>query len=173
MTIFVSMIRILRTAAAVLAVLLLCSCANRLERIELVSCEVGSMSVTSLHSARGTLNLEIRNPSLRFTVSDIEGTLYFEGREMARYSAEPVTVKAHRTATYPVECEITLSSSFSLGMLMSIAGNLDPDKFSTDISARAGIKGGPSKRIERTGVPLKKLLDKAGYGKKAVTAGEI
>lgn len=173
MTIFVSMIRLFRTAAVVLTVLLLCSCANRLERIELVSCELGSISMTSLHSAKGTLNLEIRNPAMKFTVSDIEGTLYFEGREMAQYSADPVTIRAHRTETYPVECEITLSSSFSLGMLMSMAGSFDPSKITADISARAGMKAGPSKKIERKGVPLKKLLDKAGYGKKADAAAEI
>lgn len=153
---------VIKILAALTVAFLVYSCSmDRVKDIKLKSCSIESVALTGLRSAGGTLLLEIDNPAMQFTLSDLQGTLYYNGEELATYTAEPVTIKGKSTESYPVQCEATLSPSVSLARLMSLAGGIDMEQLTTDIQAKATLKKGLSKTLTYKGLPLKKLLDKA------------
>ena len=81
------------TISAILALLLTASC-SKIKQIELKSWAVQEVSLKGSRGADATLLLEIDNPAMQFTLSDVEGVLYWQGNEYVRFSALPITVEA-------------------------------------------------------------------------------
>ncbi len=162
--------RFLRIFTLLAAAFLACSCADRIKDIKLNSCSVSSFIPTSLRSAEGTILLEIDNPSMQFTVSGIEGTLFYRDEELATYTADPVTIKARCTDSYTLNCRAELSPSMPLTKLMGLAAGLDSEYLTTDIRAKAKLKNGISKKLDFNKLPVKALLGKMRSGQKAETS---
>ncbi len=161
--------RFLRIFTLLAAVILACSCADRIKDIKLNSCSVSSFASVSLRSAEGTLLLEIDNPAMQFTISEIEGTLFYRDEELASYTAEPLTIKARCTESYSLKCRAELSPEMPLAKLMGLAVGLDPEYLTTDIRAKAKLKNGISRKLDFKSLPVKALLGKMRSGQKAET----
>ena len=148
--------RIITLLVAVVA-LFLTGC-SKIQQIEMKSCTVSSLSMTGLRGIKGQLLLEIDNPALQFTLSDIEGVLYYKGEEYVSYSADPIEVSARTSAVYPLDCRATLLPSVSFLQVLALARNFDMGDFTTDIHAKVKLKSGVAKGFTFKDIQIKDLL---------------
>lgn len=146
-----------------LAVLLMfcvsgCRGIDKIKDIKVTSWSLKSVVPSGLRSVNAELEVGIDNPAMEFTVGDIEGVLYYKGRPMADYSAEPVTVRGKSAEVYPVSGSARLAGDFSLLDLLSLAGGYDPADFTADLQANVRLKSGISKTIHLKNLPIKSLV---------------
>ena len=145
------------TISAILALLLTASC-SKIKQIELKSWAVQEVSLKGSRGADATLLLEIDNPAMQFTLSDVEGVLYWQGNEYVRFSALPITVEGHKQAVYPLESEALLSPSVSMLQLIGLARKIDVTEVTSDVHVRVTLRSGVSKAFDLKGLEVGKML---------------
>lgn len=152
------MYRRLLTIISTLALLVLCSC-SKIKQIELKSCSVASISMSGLRGVTAQLLLEIDNPALQFTLSDVDGVIYYKGEEYGTYTAGPIEVKGKTCAVYPLDCKASVSPNVSLLELVSLAKSIDMEQVTTDINVRITLKKGVSKHFKIKDLHINDLLE--------------
>lgn len=145
------------TAVAVFLVIL-AGC-SKIGDIKVTSFSVDSFSPKGLRGADATLSLAIENPAMEFSLSDIQGVVYYKGKEYVDYSAEPITVNGKCAAVYPLNCSASLRPDISLVSVLTLVRDYNIDDFSTTISAKVRLRSGVGKKLKFKNIPLKKLLE--------------
>lgn len=133
---------------------------KNIKNIKVTSWALKSVMPSGLRSVNAELSVGLDNPAGEFTVSDIEGILYYRGRKLADYTVEPVTVQGKTAAEYPVCGTARLGGDFNLLDVLSLVSNFDADDFTTDIHANARLKSGGSKEFNLTGLQVKDFIEK-------------
>jgi len=147
---------LLSAVAAVIALASLSSCGDPHD-IKLQSYNLASLTLNGLRGVDAVLALEIENPSVRIKVSDIGGELRKGDKVIARFNAEPFTLKARSTNTYSLPCTMTLDENVSLMDILSLVSKGVSDDLKVDISA-TGKHGPVRKTVERKDVPIKSFV---------------
>ena len=150
-------LRIIFFALAAVIVLHLNGCSN-IQGIKVTACSIESITPIGLRGVRAELAIVVENPALQFALSDIKGFVYYKGKLFVEYLAEPILVKRHTVAVYPLKGEVRLAPDVSLGTLLSLARGYDLADFSVDIQARIGLKSGLSKLFTFKDIPVKDLV---------------
>ena len=131
--------------------------------IRVVSCRPESVSMHGLRGMQAVLSVEVYNPARTIFKSDKEGALYAEDQLLGHFTSENVTLEGRVCASVPVSVDFTLDKSVSIIGLLSMARGLDPDDITMDISLKAKIKGGVSKKVRLEKVPVVYFMGDAGF----------
>lgn len=148
-----------RTAlAALLGVLLLMQGCARLKQIRIVSCEVESVSLHGMRGVSAVLSVGVDNPAAALEMSDIEGTMYVGNDVLGRFSAGELQIAGRSVSENRVPVDFTLDRSVSFMEIVSLLRDMDLDMVTMDISFRAKVKGGVSKKMEFGRIPASRLI---------------
>lgn len=150
-------LRIVFFALAAIISLLLNGCGN-IKDIKVTACSIESITPIGLRGVRAELAIVVENPAMQFTLSDIKGLLYYKGKLFVEYIADPILVKRHTVAVYPLNGEVRLAPDVTLGTLLGLVKGYDLADFSADIQARVELKSGLSKLFTFKNIPVKDLV---------------
>lgn len=157
------MSKVLKTGAGwILAVLFLvlpgCSGIRKIKDIKVQSVGVKYLTPTSQRSIEGVLLLEIDNPAVGLTVSDVDGTIRLEGREMGTFTAGELPLQGRSVQVYELPCTATLSPSVSLIEVLSLLARRSLEGFTADVRLNAEVKG-IRKTLEFKDLDIEKLAN--------------
>lgn len=141
----------------VFAPLLLGGC-GKIEDIKVTSCGIESITPVGLRGLKAELAIAVDNPAMQFTLSDIKGVLYYKGVEFVKYDADPILVRRHTAAVYPLNVAASLADNVNFTAILSLVGGYDINDFSTDIHAKVKLKSGLSKKFIFKNIPVKDLM---------------
>ena len=134
-----------------------CNDIKNINNIKLSSCGVKYITPTSLRSMTGVLLLEIDNPSLNFTVSDVEGCVKFSDRKMLLFTAGEVPVQRHSIQVYELPCTVTLADKVSYLDLMAIAAKSSYEGLTADVDLRVTLKSGVGTTLHYKDIDLSQI----------------
>ena len=132
---------------------------KKLKEIRATSWSLESVSLRGLRSLQANLALELDNPSMKVTLKDIKGVIYYEGEPFVNYTMDPITLAAKSAQVYQCTCLLELDPSKSILDVLATLPNLSTEKMTTDISAKAKVKG-ISKSFAFKNVPVKRFMKK-------------
>lgn len=117
---------------------------------------ISSISPESFKAVSGSAWLDVTNPDVGFTLSEVRGTVYKKGVPFVSGRMADVhipTGTGKRTFTGRAE----LCSGITLwNVLSSIA--FDPDDYAVDISMRVTLDTGETRVVSKSRMPLRVLL---------------
>lgn len=144
-------------AITLIAAFFLTGCGN-IKDIKVTACSIESITPVGLRGVKAELAIVVENPAMQFTLSDIKGILYYKGIAFVEYLAQPILVKRHTVAVYPLNGEVFLAPGVNFGKVLALARGYDLADFSVDIQARVKLKNGLSKLFTFKDVPVKDLV---------------
>ena len=136
-----------------------CGNVKKLKQIKATSWSLESVALRGLRALEADLALELDNPSVKVTLKDISGTLYYKGEPFIRYTMDPLTLKAKSKETYRCSCLLELDPSRSVLEILTALPRLSAEDLTTDIDAKAKVKGF-SKSFSFKNVPVKRFMKK-------------
>lgn len=155
-----------RLVALLLAsMLLLLTGCQKIKDIRITSSRIVSLDVKGLKGADVRLSVGVYNPAGQISISEIEGEVKYSGKVIGRVAIDPVVIKARSEENYDVKAAISIAEGVSLRDLMVFADLRKLGECTVDMSAKAKIKGGGTKKFSVKDIPLKELLEKAGNEK--------
>lgn len=117
---------------------------------------VSSIRPESLRSVRGAVWIDVTNPMVGFTVSEIQGTVYKNGVAFVSGSASDVYI-ASGTARATISGRAALSSNASLWDVLALIA-FDPEDYSVDLSVRITLDTGETRVASKKKMPVSALL---------------
>ena len=132
---------------------------SKLKQIRATGWTLESVSLHGLRSLNADLLLELDNPAMKVTLSNIHGVIYYDNEPFVHYDIDPLTLDAKCTKSYSCSCVLVLDTSKSILDVLSILPKMSSDHITTDISAKAKVKGF-SKSFSFKNVPIKRFLKK-------------
>ncbi len=142
----------------ILTVMLCLSGCSRIKDIRVVSCAVQSVKPVGIRGVEAELAIQIENPAMAFTLSDVSGVIYYKGRPYVNYSAEPVSVEKKTVAVYPVACSATVVKDVSFLEMLSVFQHFKEEDFTIDVHAKVTLKNGVTKGFDFKKVPVKDFI---------------
>lgn len=117
---------------------------------------VSSIRPESLRAVRGAVWVDVTNPMVGFTVSEIKGTVYKKGVPFVYGSASDVHIPlGTRRAT--ITGRASLSPSASLWDVLALIA-FDPEDYSVDLSVRITLDTGETRTVSKSRMPVTALL---------------
>jgi hypothetical protein len=117
---------------------------------------VSSIRPESLRAVRGAVWVDVTNPMVGFTVSEIKGTVYKKGVPFVYGSASDVHIPlGTRRAT--ITGRASLSPSASLWDVLALIA-FDPEDYSVDLSVRITLDTGETRTVSKSQMPVTALL---------------
>lgn len=136
------------------------SCA-KIDQIRITSGKLEELSPAGLRSMNAVIAVGIDNPSMKFRVSGLSGTIYYDGKALAEYSGDPITIERKSSGTHFIPLTATLADGVSILSIMSLGKNFDMSRITLDATAKVKAKG-ITKKIERKNIPLERLAGAIG-----------
>lgn len=136
-----------------------CSAIKKAEDIEVTSVNLKSFSPVGLKGVDAVLSIGVANPTIGFTLSDIEGCIKYNGEEFATYSGGPIAIAGKTSDEYDLPCSLHLSPAFSLFTALKIAASGNLEGLTTDVQAKVTLKGGIHKTLKYVDMPIEDLMD--------------
>jgi hypothetical protein len=115
---------------------------SKIRQIRITSVGVKYVVPTSTRSVDGVLLLGIDNPSLSFTILDVQGVVKSYGRDLAHFTAGELPVQARSVQVYELPCTATLSEKVSLLDLLAIASKRSMEGMTVDLKLRVSLGRG-------------------------------
>lgn len=143
----------------VLCTALLSSC-HSYRDIKFKSADIASVTPVGLTAINAEVNVEIENPTVGFTVKDIDGVLKMKGDSCLLVHSDGVKIKGKCTRTYTLPLQGRIAQGFNPFQLLNIMSTKDLGVFTLDIKARGTVAGNIGKEIEYHDIPLKSIIDK-------------
>lgn len=128
----------------------------QLSRLHFGSYKINRISLLSLRSVNGEAQAVCTNDSLAFTMSNISGVVYKNGRPFVHGTANPVSV-ASGTSTVVVKGTATLYDDVTLWDVLSCIA-FRPSDYTIDVSMRITNSAGASRSYSRNGISVANLL---------------
>lgn len=138
---------------------------QKIKDIRITSVKIVSLDVKGMKGADIRLSVGICNPAGRILISEMEGEVKHSGKIIGRVAIAPVIIKAKSEETYDLEAVVSIAEGVTLRDLMVFADLRKIGECTVDMSAKAKIKGGVTKKFSVKDIPLKELLEKAGNEK--------
>lgn len=155
-----------RPLAVIVIVLMsaLCGC-QKLKDIKVTSVKVESLQMKGFRGADIVLAVGVDNPSVKVSVSEIEGSLKHSGKVIGRLAMSPFILKARTKDVYRLEAELSIAEGVGLKELMVLANPSSLNECTVDISAKAKAGGSGRRPVEVKNIPLKELLEQVSNEK--------
>lgn len=138
--------------------LMVSGCA-KFKQIRPVSANIESLMPSGLRSAVVVLAIEIDNPAMQVTLSDIEGRLERSGKVLGRVEVDPFTLQGKTVDKYHLKADVTLGEGASILELGKLIDKNALNESTVDINAKVKIRNGAPKKVKLNDVPLKELLN--------------
>lgn len=117
---------------------------------------VSSIRPESLRAVRGAVWVDVTNPMVGFTVSEIKGTVYKKGVPFVYGSASDVHIPLG-TRRANITGRASLSPSASLWDVLALIV-FDPEDYSVDLSVRITLDTGETRTVSKSKMPVTALL---------------
>lgn len=139
--------------------------------VNLSKVSVGEMSIKSitpkgLRNISGTVSVKVDNGTTEFTLTDISGTVFYDGTPIFDFSVDPVTVAAKTADTYDVRGSVSLDNGITLLSLVPMLKSFDANKCTADVKFRLKPKGVSAKIMTFKGIRLGRFIDGKSVKKK-------
>ncbi len=133
---------------------------NKLKEIRATGWSVNSVALRGLRSLEANVSIELDNPAMGVTLSDIQGLIYYDGEPFVHYTVNELKLDGNCVKTYSSDCSLVLDTSKNILDVLAILPDMSSKHLTTDISAKAKIKTGITKTFSFKNVPIKRLLGK-------------
>lgn len=148
-----------RLFAIAILMLAATACGN-FKDIKINSCRLGSVSLRGFTAVDAVLDVEIDNPAVAFTISDIDGAVISAQADTAVIiKGGPVDVSRKSVKTYQVPCTATLGPSMDLMTLINTVSSGNYSGYDLDLVLTVQLKNGISREIKLDDISLADLLD--------------
>ena len=134
-----------------------CRALRNVDKIAVTSVGIQSVNPTSSRSAEAVLLLEIDNPSLSFTASDINGTLKYKDKVMGTFTAGKLPVIGRTKQVYELPCTARLAENVSVLELMRLVAKRDLEGATADVDVHVEL-GKLGKTLKFRNMDLKELM---------------
>lgn len=152
-------IRLARLLVLAVTLLAAASCA-RFQDIKVNSCSLGSVSLRGFTAADAVLDMEIDNPTMAFTISDIDGAVIHAQADTAIFlKGGPVDIERKCVKTYQVPVTATLGPAMSIMELAGVVSGGDYSGYDLDITLTVSLNGGISRKVKLDPMPINDLLN--------------
>lgn len=112
---------LIRLAAALLVLSGASSCTlAKIKDLNLGSVGVKYLVPSSARSLSGTLLMEVDNPSISFTITDVDGLIKCDGTPIVTVTAGELPVQRKSVQVYEIPCTVTLCEGVSILQLFRI-----------------------------------------------------
>lgn len=128
--------------------------------IKVNSFELTRVIPVGLSALEAEVNVEIDNPTVGFTVENVEGLLKMDGDSCMTVTSDQIKIAKKSTQHYAIPLHGKLADGFNPFQLLNILGTKDLSVFTIDVKAHGALKGGIGKDIEYKDIPLTSLIDK-------------
>jgi len=152
--------RVIKFILLIAAAVLVSGCAKSYKDIRVTSLKLVSVSPRGITGIDVLVELGIDNPIAGFEVFDLSGILKMDGKPCLNITADQLVVQGSSSKVYRIPLVGELDGSFNPLMLVTLFQNMDPTRFTADISARVNLRGGVGKVIELKDQPLDILLER-------------
>ena len=132
---------------------------SKVKDIKMTSFGVESFTPKGLRSAEALLAIGIDNPAFAFTLTSIDGTIRYKGEEIARFSADTVSVEKKCVKVYDVPVKAVLSDNVGIGRLLAIAGGKSLSGLTADVNAAVKLRSGVKKTLKFKNLDIEKLAN--------------
>ena len=138
-------------------VLTLSGCKN-IKDITVTSVEVEAIAPEGLKGLNVYLAVGIDNPAMQISFEDINGALKHSGKVIGRMAMDPFVLQARSAEVYHLKTSVNIEQGVTLAELLALTDAETLNKCMVDVSVRATLKGGVSKRLKFNDIPLTNLL---------------
>ena len=114
----------------------------KVKDIKINSFDVKYVTPTSTRSLDAVLLLGIHNPATSITISGLEGTVKYGGKEIVLVQAGTIPLEKKSDKVYEVPCTASLVDGVSLLSLFPIFSMQNPQDLSADVHLRVALKSG-------------------------------
>lgn len=130
------------------------------EGIKPTTFDLVSVSPRGLSALDAVIEIGVENPTIGFTVSDLNGLIKMHGDSCMVVTAEPFKVKGHSNEKYQIPLQGALAGNFNPFQLLTVMTTRNLDAFTVDVSARVTLAGGIGKNIEYKDLKVSSMIDK-------------
>ena len=134
-----------------------CRALRNVDKIAVTSVGIQSVNPTSSRSAEAVLLLEIDNPSLSFTASDINGTIQYKGKQMGSFTAGTLPVIGRTKQVYELPCTARLAENVSVLEIMRLMAQQSLEGATADVDVHVNI-GKLGKTLKFRNLDLNELM---------------
>ena len=139
------------------AVLCLTGCGD-IRDLEVTSVQIESITPNGLRGVNVGLAVGIDNPAFQVGLSEIEGSLKLSGKVLGRMAMAPFVLRARSAEIYHLDASLSIEQGVTLMEILSLTDMETLNKCMVDVSVKATLKGGISKRLKYNDIPLTDLL---------------
>ena len=144
--------------ALLCAVTLCLSGCGDIRDLEVTSVEIESIAPNGLRGVNVWLAVGIDNPAFQVGLSEIEGSLKLSGKVLGRMTMDPFTLRARSAEIYHFRASLNIEQEVTLMEILSLIDKETLNQCMVDVSVKATLKGGVSKRLKFNDIPLTDLL---------------
>lgn len=142
--------------ALVVALVVSADCHAQFSRLSFGKYAIESLWPESFSSLKGAVWVDVTNPTEDFTVSQIKGTLYKDGKPFVTGTADSFRVlKGTNKCTVSGRAFLCEGVSF-LNVLKLLS--FDPEDYTADVTMRVTMDSGASRVVTKNGVKITKYL---------------
>ena len=143
---------------AILAMLTLPSCNNRVGDITVRDIRIDQVVPESLHSVRFTVAIEQHNAGVTIKVNTMEGKLLRDGNPVGSFTLlQPVSLTGPGSCWADINARAELADGINLLSAFAMVKEADPSRYSVSFVANVNIGRG-NRNIKRDNVPLEKIV---------------
>lgn len=151
--------RILLLAVSAVALCLAgCKDVQNIKNIKVTSVALESITPYGLRGVTASIAVGVDNPSFSVDLSEIEGALKLSGKVLGRMAMDPFVLQARSAEVYHLKTSVNIEQGVNLAELLALTDAETLNKCMVDVSVRATLKGGISKRLKFNDIPLTNLL---------------
>lgn len=151
------LVQILSLALLCAACICLSGCGD-IRDLEVTSVEVENIAPIGLRGVNVGLAVGIDNPAFQVSLSEIEGSLKLSGKILGRMAMDPFVLRARSAEIYHLKASLNIEQGVFLTEILSLMDMETLNKCVVDVSVKATLKGGVSKRLKYNDIPLTDLL---------------
>ena len=144
--------------ALLCAVALCLSGCGDIRDLEVTSVKVESIIPNGFRGVNVGLAVGVDNPAFQVGLSEIEGSLKLSGKVLGRMTMDPFVLQARSAEVYHLNASLNIEPGATLADILSLMDKETLNKCLVDVSVRATLKGGISKRLNFNDIPLTDLL---------------
>lgn len=140
------------------ALLALGGCA-KFSQISATSVKLQSINPRGMRALALKVDVGVHNPAQQISLSEISGEVLVSGKVIGYVTMDPVTLAARADSTYSVKADVTLAEGVTLMEALALAKKKTLENATANVSAKARLKSGVSKKLKMKDIPLKTLME--------------
>ena len=129
----------------------------QLSRLSFGQYKISSISPRSLRSVDGAVQVQVRNDTTSFTMSNIRGIVYRNGTPFVQGYASDVNVNSGNNLI-TVPGNVSLCPGISLWSVLGCIVGFDIDEFTVDVAMTVTMADGSSRQLVKRGLKVGEVV---------------